>query len=72
MLIHLPPHIEQLIIHQAQKEQLSVSELVANWAIQAQKESNPMIDAVMRLEPSESFKTVDAVALQRAWRDEWS
>ncbi|MDO4450655.1 MAG: hypothetical protein Q4B79_06845 [Moraxella sp.] len=41
MLIELPPHIEQLVIAQAQSEQLSVVELIEKWASENQKTPKP-------------------------------
>lgn len=69
MLIDLPPHIEQIIISQAQIQGISVAEFIIQKV--ANETPNPMIEAVMALEPSQSFKEVDAVALQRELRDEW-
>lgn len=70
MVIDFPPHIEQAIIQEAQAQGLSVADLIANLFMEKQ-EVNPMIEAVMSLEPSAHFQNVDAVALQREWRDEW-
>lgn len=71
MIIDLPVHIENLIIAQAKSKQISVSDLIGNWAKQEQYQSNPMIEAVMSLPKSDSFDDYDMVALQRQWRDEW-
>lgn len=69
MLIELPPHIEQIIISQAQIQGVSVAELISQKF--ETPTQNPMIEAVMALEPSDNFKNIDAVALQRELRDEW-
>lgn len=69
MLIDLPPHIEQIIISQAQIQGISVAEFIIQKVVD--EKPNSMIEAVMALEPSQSFKEVDAVALQREWRNEW-
>lgn len=70
MIIDLPPHIEQVIIAKAQAEHISVADLITKWAKQ-ETDVNPMIEAVMKLEPSAEMKKIDAVALQREWRNEW-
>lgn len=69
MLIDLPPHIEQIIIERANYQGISVAEFIIQKVID--ETPNSMIEAVMALEPSNNFKTVDAVALQRELRDEW-
>lgn len=69
MIIDLPPHIEQVIIRQAKAQGISVSELIANKF--DDKADNPMIARALSLPKTTCFDGVDAIELQREWRDEW-
>lgn len=71
LTLDLPAHIEQVIINQAKNQGISVADLIAEKFRQPEMPENPMIAAVMALEPSSHFQNADAVALQREWRDEW-
>lgn len=71
LTLDLPPHVEQVIISQAQAKGISVADLIVQTFSQPEMQ-NPMIAAVMAFEPSANFKNVDAVALQKEWRNEWS
>lgn len=69
MLIDLPPHIEQIIISQAQTQGVSVAELISQKFETTPQ--NPMIARALALPKTNCFEGVDAVELQREWRDEW-
>lgn len=71
MLIELPPHIEQMVIAQAQSEQLSVAQLIEKWAIQDKKDDVLLTDFFKKQPPIDAFNSIDPVAYQRAMRDEW-
>lgn len=71
MIIDIPLEVEQLIITKAKAQKMTVEELIIQWAIQAENEINPMIALALAFPKSTSFDGIDAVELQRKWRDEW-
>lgn len=71
MIIDIPLEIEQLIIPKVKAQKMTVEESIIQWAIQAENEINPMIALALTFPKSTSFDGIDAVELQRKWRDEW-
>lgn len=68
MIIDVPPHIEQMIIAKAQSQNLSVADLITQWA----KDDDVLLtDFFASLPKIDVFDGIDPVAYQRALRDEW-
>lgn len=71
MIIDIPPHVEQVLIAKAESQKITVGELITRWATVEQKMVNPMVARALALPKSTSFDGIDAVELQREWRNEW-
>ncbi|MDO4700922.1 MAG: hypothetical protein Q4A69_09625 [Moraxella sp.] len=68
MIIDIPPHIEQMIIAKAQSQNLSVADLITQWATD---DDVLLTDFFASLPKIDVFDEIDPVAYQRALRDEW-